>query len=216
MLKRKSKHMLTIPTCRLAFLHAITLKRNRTDLNDQGFNNLNLDYSTQPTIKNAMEAQRLQIRSEKEAVIKEIVGEIRQLYRSVYHESMEMRRRFGLTGPQSATLRVLARSDPLSSAELSRKLFVTPSNMTGIIDRLENKGLVKRIQKKGDRRIMLISLTRKGVEVSESLPDPIEKKLILGLADLDIEEIRELHQAMNRILYLIDAETNGNEMEERS
>ncbi len=153
-----------------------------------------------------MTAERLQIQNEKEAIIHEIVGAIRQLNRSVYHDAKEMNRHFGLTVPQSGALRVLVRHGRLSSVELSRKLFVTPSNITGIIDRLEKKGFVKRVQKKGDRRIMLISLTRKGIEVSKSLPDPMEKKLILGLADLNTREIRELQQSLNRILLLMEAE----------
>lgn len=153
-----------------------------------------------------MTAERLQVQDEKEAIIHEIVGAIRQLNRSVHHDAKEMNRHFGLTVPQSGAVRVLARHGRLSSVELSRKLFVTPSNITGIIDRLEKKGLVKRVQKKGDRRIMLISLTRKGAEVGKSLPDPVEKKLILGLADLTTREVRELQQALDRILHLMDAD----------
>lgn len=153
-----------------------------------------------------MTTEQMQIQNEKELIIHEIVGAIRQLNRSVYHDAKKMNRHFGLTVPQSGALRVLARNGRLSSVELSRKLFVTPSNITGIIDRLEKKGFVKRVQKKGDRRIMLISLTRKGIEVSKSLPDPMEKKLILGLADLTTREIQELQQALNRILHLMEAE----------
>ena len=153
-----------------------------------------------------MTAERLQVQNQKEAIIHEIVDAIRQLNRSVYHDAKEMNRHFGLTVPQSGALRVLAQNGRLSSVELSRKLFVTPSNITGIIDRLEKKGFVKRVQKKGDRRIMLISLTRKGLEVGKSLPDPMEKKLILGLADLTTREIRDLQQALNRILLLMEAD----------
>jgi DNA-binding MarR family transcriptional regulator len=143
---------------------------------------------------------------ENESVIKEIVVAIRQLYRGVYLDSSKMSRRFGLTGPQGNVLRTLIQHGPLSSAELSRKLFVTPSNMTGIIDRLENKGLIERIKKKGDRRIVLINLTEKGIELSKNVPDSIEKKLISGLADLEPEEVRSLLKAMNQILSLVDAE----------
>ncbi len=143
--------------------------------------------------------------AENELIIKEIVGSIRQLYRSVYLDSSKMSRGFGLTGPQSGVLRTLSRHGPLSSVELSRKLFMTPSNMTGIIDRLEKKELANRIRKQGDRRVTLISLSEKGAELSKSLPDPIEKKLISGLGDLDTGKVRALREAMNQILNLIDA-----------
>ena len=102
-------------------------------------------------------------------------------------------------------LRTLIKYGPLSSASLSRKLYVTPSNITGIIDRLEKKDLVERVRKEGDLRVALITLTEKGADVSQKLPDPIEKRLIYGLADLETEHVRILSLAMSQILNLIDA-----------
>lgn len=141
-----------------------------------------------------------------ETLIKNIVGSIRKLNRAVYQDSARMSRSYGLTAAQSGVLRTIAKFGAASSAELSRRLFVTPSNITGVIDRLEKKGLVKRIAKPGDRRISLITLTEKGADLSRSLPDPIEKKLISGLSDLDTEQIRHLDNAVSRILSLMDLE----------
>lgn len=141
-----------------------------------------------------------------QTVIKDIVGSIRQLYRAVYLDASKMSRKFGLTASQSGVLRSLFSHGPLSSAELSRKLFVTPSNITGIIDRLEKKRMVERVRKEGDRRVALITLTGDGLEISQSLPDPIEKKLINGLAHLNPDRVHSLREAMEQILSLLDAE----------
>lgn len=143
--------------------------------------------------------------AENELLIKEIVGAIRKLVRAVSNDAFKMSRQYGLTGPQSSVLRTLVKEGSLSSASLSRRLYVTPSNITGIIDRLEKKGLVERIKKEGDRRVALITLTESGNELSNSLPDPIEKKLINELADLEPEHVRILAMVMNQILNLIDA-----------
>ncbi len=143
--------------------------------------------------------------AENELLIKEIVGAIRKLVRAVSNDAFKMSRQYGLTGPQSSVLRTLVNEGSLSSASLSRRLYVTPSNITGIIDRLEKKGLVERIKKEGDRRVALITLTESGNELSNSLPDPIEKKLINELADLEPEHVRILAMVMNQILNLIDA-----------
>jgi MarR family transcriptional regulator, organic hydroperoxide resistance regulator len=142
---------------------------------------------------------------ENETVIKEIVGAIRRLVRAVYLDSAKMSKQYGFTGSQSSVLRSLIHSGPLSSAELSRILYVTPSNMTGIIDRLEKKGLVERIRKEGDRRIALITLTGRGADLSRTLPDPIEHKLISELGDLEPEHVQMLGLAVQQILTLIDA-----------
>ncbi|MEZ4527050.1 MAG: MarR family transcriptional regulator [Desulfobacterales bacterium] len=143
---------------------------------------------------------------ENETVIKDIVETVRKLYRAVYMDSSRMSKGFGLTGPQSGVMRTLAQFGAMSSAELSRRLFVTPSNMTGIIDRLEKKKLVERVRKTGDRRVVLISLTEEGEHISRSLPDPIEKKLINGLADLEPEKVQDLLNAMQQILNLVGAD----------
>lgn len=141
---------------------------------------------------------------ENERVIKDIVWAIRRLVRAVYLDTSQMSRQHGLTGSQSMVLRSLVHNGSLSSADLSRKLFVTPSNITGVIDRLEKKGLVARMRKEGDRRVSLITLTETGAELSKSLPDPIEKRFISQLADLEPEHVQILGVAMNQILNLMD------------
>ena len=139
-----------------------------------------------------------------ESVIQDLVWSIRRLVRAVYLDSQKISKRYGLTGPQSAVLRNLYNNGPMSSADLSRNLFVTPSNITGIIDRLEKKMLVERIKKVGDRRVALITLTDAGNDLSKTLPDPIMKKFITELADLEPEHVQLLAMAMNQILNLID------------
>jgi len=141
-----------------------------------------------------------------ESVIQDIVWSVRRLVRAVYLDSQKISKRYGLTEPQSAVLRNLFNNGPVSSADLSRTLFVTPSNITGIIDRLEKKQFVKRIRKEGDRRVALITLTESGKELSRTLPDPIMKKFISELADLEVDHVQLLAMAMNQILNLIDTE----------
>jgi DNA-binding MarR family transcriptional regulator len=142
--------------------------------------------------------------SNNEDVIKDIVESIRRLVRAEYLDSQKMSKQYGLTGPQSLVLRLLIKKGALSSADLSRQMYVTPSNVTGIIDRLEKKGLVERIRKEGDRRVALITLTRSGHEMGKTIPDPIEKKFVKQLADLEPEHLQILAMAMNQILNLID------------
>jgi DNA-binding MarR family transcriptional regulator len=139
-----------------------------------------------------------------EDVIKDIVHSIRRLVRAEYLDSQKMSKQFGLTGPQSLVVRLLIKKGALSSADLSRQMYVTPSNITGIIDRLEKKGLVERIRKQGDRRVALITLTQSGQELGKTIPDPIEKKFINQLADLEPEHLQILAMTMNQILNLTE------------
>ena len=143
---------------------------------------------------------------DREYLIKQIVGSIRRVTRAVYLDSKKMVKQFGLSGPQSLVLKAISARGPVSSAELSRILLVTSANMTGHIDRLEKKDLVNRVKKEGDRRVSLIELTVEGVRLSQSIPDPIEEKLILGLKDLRATEIFGIFSAIEQVVNLIDAQ----------
>jgi len=139
-----------------------------------------------------------------EDVIRDIVASIRRLVRAEYLDSQKMSKQYGLTGPQSLVLRLLIKKGALSSADLSRQMYVTPSNNTGIIDRLEKKRFVERIRKQGDRRVSLITLTQSGQKLGKTIPDPIEKKFINQLADLEPEHLQILAMTMNQILSLTE------------
>ncbi len=143
--------------------------------------------------------------SQNDAVVKEIVGAIRRLIRAVSIDSVKMSRQYSLTAPQSGVLRSLSRGGPLSSASLSRELCVTPSNITGIIDRLEKKGLVQRSRMQDDRRVTLIQLTELGSQLSRNLPDPIEVRLISGLSELPPKKVKKLDEALEKIIDILDA-----------
>jgi len=64
--------------------------------------------------------------------------------------------------------------------------------------------LVERIRQQGDRRIVLITLTESGTNLSKTLPDPIEAKLISELADLESGHVQMPGLAIKQILTLID------------
>ncbi len=78
-------------------------------------------------------------------------------------ESQRLFRPHGLTGAQYNVLNVLAgRADAMSQRELGEVLVVDRSNVTGLIDRMEKAGWVKREDDPEDRRVYRVSLTTGG------------------------------------------------------
>ncbi len=70
---------------------------------------------------------------------------------------------FDITLPQFEVLCQLDRRDaPIVMSRLSERLKVTSSNLTGVVDRLERKGLVKRFRSRTDRRVQYIEMTTAG------------------------------------------------------
>jgi MarR family transcriptional regulator, organic hydroperoxide resistance regulator len=65
----------------------------------------------------------------------------------------------GLTGPQQSAMEALVRSDGLSLKELSRELGLAHSTVSGIVDRLEARGMVERRTDDRDQRATSITVT---------------------------------------------------------
>lgn len=77
-----------------------------------------------------------------------------------------LRVEFNSTLPRFDVMAALARyADGLRMSELSGVLRVSNGNVTGIVDRLAEEGVVVRVQVPGDRRASLVRMTQKGQEV---------------------------------------------------
>ena len=75
---------------------------------------------------------------------------------------------YGLTTPQFGVLEALYHLGPLSLGELADKLLVTGGNVTYVMDRLEQQGLVYRDRTDADRRVVVARLTDEGRALVES------------------------------------------------
>ena len=91
--------------------------------------------------------------------------------------------------------------EQVTIGELAERLQVRHHSAVGLVDRLEEQGLVERTQNTGDRRQVLIGLTKKGVEVLESL------------ASMHREELRYLGPQLCVMLEQITNLTDGGKSE---
>jgi DNA-binding MarR family transcriptional regulator len=104
-----------------------------------------------------------------------------------------------LTLPQFDLLSQLARhEDGATPAELSRYLLVTAGNLTGIIDRLEEQGLVDRVPEPGDRRKTRLRLTRAGRDRVRRMQPRHAADLETILAAVSREDQRAMRDLLGR------------------
>lgn len=71
-------------------------------------------------------------------------------------------RSLGLTGSQFDVIATLGDTEGMTCKELSEETLVTKGTLTGVLDRLEKKGLIERVPSREDRRSIFIRLTPKG------------------------------------------------------
>jgi DNA-binding MarR family transcriptional regulator len=112
--------------------------------------------------------------------------------------------RWKLTLPQFDVLAELARSDRrgFTFIELSRLLLVTSGNLTGIVDRLEARHLVRRVPDESDRRVVRVRLTEKGRALTRQM-------LPRHAADLDQVLAFMPAGALKRLIVLLDEVKRG-------
>ena len=120
-------------------------------------------------------------------------------YRTLLRESEELLAEEDLTRPQFQALRCVAEEGSTRMKGISDKLSVTPANVTGIIDRLESKGLLKRTAHLGDRRATNIELTPKGVALQARVSSRYREFMRSSLNVLSREEQAELSEILTKL-----------------
>lgn len=108
---------------------------------------------------------------------------------------------YGLTTPQFGVLEALYHLGPLSLGDLAGKLLVTGGNVTYVMDRLEEQGLVYRERSPDDRRIIQAKLTEKGFDLIRGVfPEhgAFIEELSDGLTPAEQDELRALLKKLGR------------------
>jgi DNA-binding MarR family transcriptional regulator len=106
---------------------------------------------------------------------------------------------FELSPPQVMALRQLDPDEPKPMSELALALRCDNSNVTGIVDRLEDRGLVERRPAAHDRRVKMLSITARGAQVRAGLAARLDEPPE-PLASLSPEDQRALRDIMRRAL----------------
>ncbi|MER7723519.1 MarR family transcriptional regulator [Streptomyces sp. NPDC096323] len=124
----------------------------------------------------------------------ELIGAVVARY---YEEYEQAAAAHSLTGAQARVLGLLS-LDPLPMRRIAQKLKCEPSNVTGIVDRLEARGLVERRPDPADRRVKLAAPTEKGARTARELRDSLDfaREPLAGLSDTDRAVLRDLLRRM--------------------
>ncbi|MEV7198837.1 MarR family winged helix-turn-helix transcriptional regulator [Streptomyces griseoluteus] len=124
----------------------------------------------------------------------ELIGDVVARFYADYEEAAASH---ALTGPQARLLSLLA-LEPLPMRKLAQRLKCEPSNVTGIVDRLESRGLVERRPDSADRRVKLAAATEEGLRVARDLREGLHfaREPLAGLSTAERSSLRDLLRRM--------------------
>ncbi|MBB5933150.1 MarR family winged helix-turn-helix transcriptional regulator [Streptomyces zagrosensis] len=124
----------------------------------------------------------------------ELIGAVVARYHEEYEQAAA---KHALTGAQARVLGLLAR-EPMPMRRIAQQLKCEPSNITGIVDRLEGRGLVERRPDPADRRVKLAATTETGLNTALRLRGSLDfaSEPLAGLSHQERTVLRDLLQRM--------------------
>jgi DNA-binding MarR family transcriptional regulator len=137
---------------------------------------------------------------------KEIIFSIRRLMQAGELYTKELNKKYDVSVPQLNSLLTLYEYGPLPPSQIANHIMVKSSTVTGIVDRLEQKGLVERLRNSPDRRVITIQLTESGKKLAENAPSPIQHKILDGLKRLSKAEIDLVVRALTKLTNMLDVQ----------
>jgi DNA-binding MarR family transcriptional regulator len=139
-------------------------------------------------------------------VISEIMQSLRRIIKAIQDYSREVSNKFGITGPQLWALKTVSQNGKLSLGELSERMYLHPSTITGVVDRLERKGYVVRGRGEEDRRVIKVQLTPEGKRLVRKAPNPVQGKMIYGLRGLRREKLNLIYDSVQKLVEIMEAQ----------
>jgi DNA-binding MarR family transcriptional regulator len=119
--------------------------------------------------------------------------------------SKRMTAAFGVTGPQRFVIRVLGRFPGLSAGHLAQVLHLHPSTLTGILDRLERKGLLSRRTDPEDRRRAVLGLTAMGRRLDVDSRGTVESLVMEALAGQPPRQVQAARDVLAAVASGLDS-----------
>ncbi len=142
----------------------------------------------------------------KAVVIAEIMDNIRRVFQVVNDNSKKAKRETGITGPQLWAIKVIGDLSPVRVSDLASRMYLNPSTVVGILDRLESQGLVQRNRSDDDRRVVRVQLTGVGKELLVRAPEVASGLLVAGLETLSFEELNNIEAGLDKLVSILGAQ----------
>jgi DNA-binding MarR family transcriptional regulator len=125
---------------------------------------------------------------------------MRRVLSSILQQADGQLARHDLTYVQWLPLYKLLCSENNTSTSLARDLGMDPASITRALDRIEAKGLLRRVRSTADRRCVHLELTEQGRAVASEVPAVLTGVLNAHLAGFSHDECRQLLHMLQRML----------------
>lgn len=135
----------------------------------------------------------------------QIVISLRRINQAVDVWSRRLWQEHGLTSPQLATLREIMSGANVSPGTIATALHLSQPTVTGILGRLEQRGLIERQRSVTDRRSVVAVVTETGKALADQAPRLLRDRFRLELAKLPAWKRTEILAALQHVAAMMHA-----------
>ncbi|WP_102398782.1 MarR family winged helix-turn-helix transcriptional regulator [Haloimpatiens massiliensis] len=133
-------------------------------------------------------------------MLKQVMDSIKQ---SVKKEFKDMK----LTAPQGMIIGILSHEGKMKISDLSKRIGLSNSTISGIVDRLEKQGLVERIRSEKDRRVVYVDVNPEFRKNSKDRFCQIQRKIEMMVSKTSDEEADKILEGLSILKEVVDRET---------
>ena len=137
----------------------------------------------------------------------EVLIALRRIIQAIDLYSRSLVKKHGITLPQLVILQELSKNNGMSVGELAKAISLGQATVTGILDRLENRGLVIRRKSDYDKRKVFISPTEECNKIIAATPSPLQQTFVSQFEKLQDWEKVMILTVLQRIVAMMDAKS---------
>ena len=143
-----------------------------------------------------------------EQVSLQIIMRLRQIMQEMSKHSKLILEKYKISTPQLICLNEVFQHGPISIGALTKIVFLNNSTVTGIVDRLEKRELVKRVRVSKDRRQVHVEVTDQGIAFINEAPKPIQDQFMDRLLTLDEDKIALILWSLEMLVDMLGNKDN--------
>ena len=131
---------------------------------------------------------------------------LRKMIQAIDRHSSNLKKNFGLTGPQLIILQSISAHDKISVTQLSKNVSLSQATVTDITKRLENRDYITRKRNKDDKRKTNIALTENGKAILNTVPPLLQEQFTERFSKLENWEQLMIESSFERVVSMMSAE----------
>lgn len=138
-----------------------------------------------------------------------IVGSLRKIMQQMDTHSRRLIKEYDITVPQLVCLYEIYERGAVTLAVLSRRVHLSASTLVGVIDRLEEKKLVRRSRDVVDRRAVFIDITDEGRAFVQNSPHLLHNRLYESMQGLSESEQIVIANSLEMLVLMLESKNGG-------